>query len=308
MPVDPQIQPMIDASAAMMSLDMAALQPAMLRDAADQTIMPFTSPEIASSADHLVEGQYGDIPVRLYRPSVKPNLPAILFLHGGGWVVGTIDQYDHLARALAVKTGCSVLSVGYRLAPEHPYPAGLEDSYSALEWLAANAADLGVDASRLAVAGDSAGANLAAVVALVARDRSGPALRHQLLIYPVTNRRCDTPSYVENDRYFLTPDMMRWFWKQYVGDRGAGDTPLAAPADIANLAGLPPATVITAEFDPLRDEGEEYAFALARAGVPAELVRAPGMIHGFIVMWGVVDAARLWLDHASARLAAALRD
>lgn len=308
MPVDPQIQPMVDASEAMMGLDVAILQPSMLRDAAEQTAMPFTMPDIAATADYSISGQGGAIPVRLYRPQIEGDLPAIVFFHGGGWVVGTIDQYEHLARVLAVETGCAVLSVGYRLAPECPYPAGLEDCYAAVEWLAASAAELGVDASRLAVAGDSAGGNLAAAVALLARDRAGPKLRHQLLFYPVTDRCCDTVSYKENDRYFLTPDMMRWFWKQYVGDRAAAATPFAAPADFSDLAGLPPATVITAEFDPLRDEGEAYAHALANAGVPANLVRAPGMIHGFIVMWGMVDAARLWLGHACRRVAADMRD
>lgn len=307
MPVDPQIQPMIDASVAMMDLDLSAVEPRMLRETAAQSIVPVAPPEIRAITDHLVEATGGSIAVRLYRPS-DGVLPAILFLHGGGWVMGTIEQYDLFARELALATGCAVFSVGYRLAPEHPYPAAVEDCYSVLEWLAASAGNLSIDATRLAVAGDSAGGNLAAVMAVLARDRGGPALRHQLLIYPVTDRRCESRSYQENDRYLLTPDMMRWFWKQYVGERLASETPYAAPAEFLNLAGLPGATVITAEFDPLRDEGEDYALALARAGVATELVRAQGMIHGFIVMSPMVDAAGMWLRHAGARIAAALRD
>lgn len=308
MPVDPQIQPMIDASVAMMALDMSAVTPDMLRESAIQTVVPFALPDIAAISDHSVPGPAAAIPVRLYRPQAEGVLPGLLFLHGGGWVMGTIEQYEHFARELALKSGCAVLSVEYRLAPEHPYPAAIDDCYAVLEWLTKSAGQLGIDPLRLAIAGDSAGGNLAAAVALLARDRRGPVLRHQLLIYPVTNRTCDTVSYHQNDRYLLTPDMMRWFWRQYLGDRGADETPLAAPAEFSDLAGLPPATVITAEYDPLRDEGEDYALALTRAGVATEFVRAPGMIHGFMVMSGMVDAAARWLEHAAARVAAAVRD
>ncbi|HTH28480.1 MAG TPA: alpha/beta hydrolase [Sphingobium sp.] len=308
MPIDPQLEPMLEASAALMAVDWSAIDPEMLRQFAAQTIPAMALPEVAAVEDHVVAGRQGPIPARLYRPSDATGLPVILFLHGGGWVMGTIDQYEHFCRELALRSQCAVLSLEYRLAPEHPYPAAIEDSYAGLEWLAANAGRLGLAPDRLAVAGDSAGANLATAVAFLARERGGPALRHQLLAYPVTDRGCDSESHRVNTRYLLTPDMMRWYWRQYVGDRGPADTPWAAPAEFSKLEGMPPATIITAEYDPLRDEGEGYAMALSRAGVPTELVRAPGMIHGFMAMLGLVDAAGLWLEHGARRLRAALVD
>lgn len=307
MPVDPQIQPMIDASAAMMALDTATLKPEMMRQTAEQSVLPIPLPTIAETSDHAIPGPAGMVPARLYRPTAEASLPAILFLHGGGWVMGTIDQYERFARELANASGCAVLSVEYRLAPEYPYPAAIDDCFAALQWLAAHASGLGIDSAKLSVAGDSAGGNLAAVLALLARDRKGPLLRHQLLLYPVIDRGCDTASYRENERYLLTPDMMRWFWAQYLGDRGAAETPFAAPAEFTDLVGLPGTTVITADYDPLRDEGENYALALSRAGVPTELVRAPRMIHGFLAMTGLVDAAGRWMAYAGGRVAEAMR-
>ena len=307
MPLDPQIQPLLEASAAFMTADWSAVDVEAVRAAARASAPPVVPLELPGFEDHEIVVLGGSIPARLYRPALDPDLPTVLFLHGGGWVMGELEDYDAFARRLAQRSGCAVLSVGYRLAPEHAYPIPLDDSYAALEWLAANAARLRLDPERLAVAGDSAGANLAAAVAYLARERNGPALRHQMLIYPATDRSCATVSYRENDRYLLTPDMMRWYWRSYVGERAPAETPYAAPAEFASLEGLPSATVLTAEYDPLRDEGEAYAEALARAGVPTEASRAPGMIHGFIVMTGVVDAAESWLDYVAGRLAGALR-
>jgi acetyl esterase len=308
MPVHPQLQPLIEAFAPFTSLDWATIGVEGVREMAAQGAPPPVPIEIAGVEGLRVPSPEGGIDARLYRPSAEPRLPTIMFLHGGGWVMGTLDQYDSLCRFLARESKCAVFAVDYRLAPEHPYPAATEDCFAALEWLGANAHAHDLDAGRLAIAGDSAGGNLSTAIALAARERSGPSLRHQALLYPVIDRRCDTASHKELDRYLLTSSMMRWYWDNYVGDRSESDVPLAAPASFASLEGLPPATVLTAEFDPLRDEGEAYACALARSGVPTELVRVPGMIHGFAYMIGLVDAAETWLRHVARRLSHALRD
>jgi acetyl esterase len=230
-----------------------------------------------------------------------------VFFHGGGWVIGTLDTHDSTCRALAKASGAAVLSIGYRLAPEHRYPAAVDDCYEATVWAAANAATFGVDATRLAVAGDSAGGNLAAAVAIKIRDAGGPALAHQLLIYPVTDARFDTASYTANGggNYFLSTAGMERFWSAYLGDLPASEAPLAAILHTPDLANLPPATVITAEYDPLRDEGQAYAARLMAAGVAVDAPLAPGMIHGFFAMFEIAPAAQGWVDHAGANLAAA---
>ena len=308
MPVHPQIEPLLAGFAPFMSLDWSTVDVEMVRQAAAQGVTAGLDIEVAGIKDVRVPTSEGGIDARLYRPSLEPGLPTVLFLHGGGWVMGTLDQYDIFCRLLARESGCAVLSVDYRLAPEHPYPAAPEDCYAALEWLAANSAGLALDGDRIAVAGDSAGGNLSAVLTQMTRDRGGPAIRHQALLYPVIDPACDTASFHENDRYLLTPDMMRWYWDLYVGDRPADELPLAVPIAAASLAGLPPATVLTAEYDPLRDEGEAYAAALVRAGVPTEAVRVPGMIHGFVALFGMVDDAIPWLGYVARRLRTALRD
>jgi acetyl esterase len=200
-----------------------------------------------------------------------------------------------------------VVSVDYRLAPEHPYPAAPEDCYAATQWVAKNGSEIGIDVSRLAIGGDSAGGNLTAVTALMARDRGGPGLRFQLLVYPVTDYALDTPSYRENgEGYFLTRDMMRWFWQQYLADPSHADHPYASPLRAADLANLPPALCITAGYDPLRDEGEAYAERLRAAGVAARTSRYEGMFHGFFGMAAQIDAARKAVAEAAAALRSAL--
>ena len=195
------------------------------------------------------------------------------------------------------------MSVDYQLAPEHKFPAAADDCYAATAWAAANAAILNGDPRRLAVGGDSAGGNLSAVVSLMARDKSGPALVHQLMVYPVTEHRLDTPSYSENaDGYLLTRDAMVWYWDHYLGDEGDGANPYASPMRAENLSGLPPALVITAEFDPLRDEGEEYAHRLHHAGVDTTCTRYDGMVHGFFGMPELMDKARQAIAEASSAL------
>lgn len=230
----------------------------------------------------------GDVLVRIYRPQTEGVLPALVWYHGGGWVLGSLETADQVCRALANAAGCAVVSVDYRLAPEHPFPAGLEDAYSALLWVLADGNGVGIDRSRVAVGGDSAGGNLAAAAALLAREGvgMGEAETHrpcfQFLIYPVTQHGFDTPSYSENATgYFLTQAMMRFFWNHYLRRPEDGQNPLASPLLANDLKGLPPAWVATAQYDPLRDEGEAYANRLKEAGVTVESVRYDGMIHGF---------------------------
>ncbi|RVT94457.1 alpha/beta hydrolase [Sphingomonas crocodyli] len=234
--------------------------------------------------DFAVPGPDGDIPVRLYAHGDAPA-PTLVFYHGGGFVIGSIKSHDATARAIALATGWAVLSVDYRLAPEHRFPAAAEDCYAALVWAASDAAKAkGIDTANLAVGGDSAGGNLAAVASIMARDRGGPVLRHQLLIYPVVDVDFDTPSYLENaDGYLLSRDAMKWYWDHYMGPDGDRSHPHATPIN-AEVHDLPPATVITAGFDPLRDEGEAYAKKLEAAGVDVEMTRYPGAFHGFVGM------------------------
>lgn len=243
----------------------------------------------------------GGVPARLYRPNDDDDLGLLVWLHGGGWVLGDLDTHDNICRALANRSGAAVLSVAYRLAPEHPFPAGLGDAVEATRWAHAHATELGCEPGRLAIGGDSAGGNLAAVVAQL---QPAP-LRFQLLVYPVTDCRRITPSYVENaEGYFLTAAGMAWFIGHYLaGGHGAIDDPRVSPllADDAVLAGSPPALVITASHDPLRDEGEQYAERLRAAGVPTSLTRYVGQIHGFFSLADFLDDAHLaWAQAAEA--------
>ena len=246
---------------------------------------------------------------RLYVPQSAPEKPGLLvYFHGGGWVIGTLDTHDGTCRALAKSSGAAVLSIAYRLAPEHRYPVAAEDCYDATVWAVANADQLGVNAAKVAVGGDSAGGNLAAAVAIMARDAGGPALAHQLLIYPVTDANFETSSYTANGTgdYFLSTVGMKWFWDHYLGDKAAADAPLAVVLQQADLSGLVPATVITAEYDPLKDEGDAYAARLVAAGVSVDSACAPGMIHGFFGMFQMVPDANIWIDRAGANLSKAL--
>ena len=264
-------------------------------------------PGVACVGDVMLDLPGRDVGARLYVPEAQECPPLIVFYHGGGWVACSIETHDALCRGLARESGAAVLSVDYRLAPETPFPGPLNDCYDALAWAQAHAGDIGVDARRLAVAGDSAGGNLAAAVAIRARDEKGAALRHQLLIYPVTDANFETSSYRENggDGCFLPKAMMQWFWRHYVGDLGK-ISPLAAPLRHADLTRLPPATVIVAQYDALRDEGVAYAEALRAAGTSVELEEAEGMIHGFMTMLEAVPDGLPYLVRAAARMRAAL--
>lgn len=246
------------------------------------------------------------VPSRLYRPSAESRLGLLVFLHGGGWVLGDLDTHDNVARGLAVLSGHAVLSVDYRLAPEHPFPAGLDDAFAATRWAYERASELQCDPARLAIGGDSAGANLAAVVA---QHRPVP-LRLQLLVYPVTDARCATPSYEEcRDGPYLTAAGMSWFVDHYLsGELGSREDPRVSPllAEDAAIAGTPPALVITAEYDPLRDEGEAYAERLEVLGVPTFASRYDGMFHGFVSFADLLEDGLTALEEAAQGVRAAL--
>jgi acetyl esterase len=242
------------------------------------------------------------VPARLY--AARADAPALLYLHGGGWVAGSVETVDRLCRRIADRSGCAVLSVDYRLAPEHPFPAPIEDAETALAWLRREGAGLGVDARRVAIGGDSAGGHLATVVARRERDAGRP-LDYQVLIYPVIDPTASADSYDEMAGYGLDREDMRFYWNAFapaVGDRFSPDaSPMAA-----DLTGMPPTLLITAEYDVLRDEGEEYAAALIEAGVSVVTVRYQGVNHAFARKLALFDAARLAADHVAAALRAAL--
>ena len=307
MTLNPQVEAVLAMFAQAPAIDFATVTPAALRAANDQPMQMGPPPEVARVEDIAIALPGRTLDARLYVPEgAGENPPLTVFYHGGGWVIGTLETHDGTCRALARESGAAVLSVGYRLAPEAPFPAPLDDCFEALVWARDNAAKLGVDGSRLAVAGDSAGDNLAAAVAIRARDEGGPALRHQLLIYPVTDIDFTRPSYRENGSgaMFLSEDMMRWFWQHYVGDIASVHSHAAVQRH-EDLSGLPPATVITAQYDPLRDEGMAYAERLAEAGVPVEAEIASGMIHGFFSMFEPIPDAMPYVARAGARLKAA---
>jgi acetyl esterase len=261
---------------------------------------------VAAVADRVVPGPAGELPVRVYTPEGEAPFPIVVWFHGGGWVVGTLDTYDPLCRALAASVPAVVVSVGYRLAPEHRWPAAVEDAYAATVWASGNAAGLGGAQHRLAVAGDSAGGNLAAAVALGARDLGGPAIAFQLLVYPALDAAADTASWREHaEGCYLTAAGMRWYWDHYLGGAD-GRAPDASPLRAAFFGGLPPALVLVAEHDILRDEGEAYAARLRDAGVAATASRYAGMVHGFFRWRAVTGAADAALQEAAAALRTAL--
>ncbi|MDR3637036.1 MAG: alpha/beta hydrolase [Isosphaeraceae bacterium] len=294
MPLDPQAKTFLEQLALQPGPTLATQTPAQARaQMRAGTPLLGAPPPVAGLRDLVIPGQEGDLRIRVSTPEGPGPFPALVYYHGGGWVTGDVETHDALCRALTNAAQAVVVSVDYRLAPEHPYPAAVEDSYVAAVWVASHAEELNVDPARIAVGGDSAGGNLAAVVALKARDVGGPRLALQVLIYPITDCDFDVSSYVENaDGYLLTREAMIWFWNHYVPDGARRTEPYASPLRAADHSNLPPALVLTAEYDPLRDEGEAYAARLAQAGVPVTITRYSGMIHGFIRRYGMFDQGR----------------
>ena len=305
MPLDPQAQAVMDAVAALGFPANHTVSPEEAR--ANGRARPRApGPAVARVEDRTIPGPDSELPVRIYTPEGDGPFPILAWFHGGGWVVGDLDSADATARSLTVGAQCVVVSVDYRLAPDTKFPGPAEDCFAATRWCSDHAAGLNADPSRLAVGGDSAGGNLAAAVSLMARDRGGPAIGFQLLVYPVTDRNFDTVSYTDNaDGYQLSRDGMIWYWDHYLASDADASNPYAAPQQAGDLSNLPPALVITAEYDPLRDEGEAYGKALEAAGVPTTCTRYDGMIHGFFGMAAAVDKGRQAVDQASSLLQAA---
>jgi acetyl esterase len=299
MPVDPQIQALLDLRAKLPPLHSLSVADAREQMAA-RDIPGLRKPDVASVVNRDMQGPGGPLPLRIYTPCGEGPFPLMVFFHGSGFVLCDLDTHDGICRNLCAGADCVVVSVDYRLAPEHKFPAAPDDCLAATRWVAQNASALHGDAGRIMVVGDSAGGNLAAVTALRARDESGPRLIGQLLIYPVTDYfQPATPSMVENAEGFgLTREGMIWFWNHYVRSPADGVHPHAAPLRAATLAGLPQALVFTAEYDPLRDEGELYAEALNKVGVTVEMKRWDGMNHGFFFFPGIVDKATDAIDEA----------
>lgn len=285
MPLDPQAKALLDALGINTLQPIETMTPQAARDRSKVMLearkLMGVEP-VHQVRDVTVPGLAGGIRVRIYTPDVPQPAPAVVYFHGGGWVLGDLESHDAVGRALANQVPCVVASVDYRLAPEAKFPAAVEDSYAATEWIAAHAGELGIDRNRIAVGGDSAGGNLAAVVSQMARDRQGPQIAFQLLIYPGTDMRMTAPSIEENaDGPLLTKASMVWFIGHYLRNEQDKLDPLASPLLSSNLRDLPPAFILTAECDPLRDEGEAYARSLEAARVPVTVKRYAGMPHGF---------------------------
>jgi acetyl esterase len=293
--LDPNVRSLLEAFEAQGGPPIESLPPA---EARQMVIAMFSqaggTPEPVHSIENLlIPGPDGEIPIRVYSPATPAPRPALVYFHGGGWVVCDLDTHDVPCSAIARRAGAVVVSVDYRLAPEHKFPAAVTDSYAATVWVAANADRLGIDPRRISVGGDSAGGNLAAVVSLKSRDEKGPAIALQALVYPVTDLSSfNTGSYREfAEGYQLTKVEMEWFRDNYLSSAEDGRHPHASPLLARDLQGLPPALIITAECDPLRDEGEAYAKRLEDAGVPVTCTRYAGMIHPFFSLTAVIPQA-----------------
>jgi acetyl esterase len=272
-------------------------------DVGTQVIAQDVEP-VGAVHDRSIRGADGAIAVRIYQPHGAGDipLPVVLFYHGGGFVLCGLDSHDAVCRAICNASGCVVVAVDYRLAPEYPFPSGVEDCYAALAWVVEHASEVGGDPDRIAVVGDSAGGNLAAAVALLARDRNGPRVCQQVLVYPMLDPRADTPSHLEvGPGFYLLSEEVQWFWAQYL-TKDDWQNPYASPTSAPDLTRLPPALVVTAENDPLRDEGERYAAALSAAGVDVTLHRYDGMFHSFMSFQADLEEARALMGEIAGAL------
>ncbi len=302
MPVDEQVQQVLECFATLGAPPLTTLSPEEARqrptiaDAVDELQErrgETGEPEAVSNVhDEMIQGPAGDIRARIYRPEAEGPLPMLMYFHAGGWVLGDLERGDGTCRAMANLAQCVVVSVGYRLAPEHPFPAAVQDAYAATQWAVAASPSLGGDPTRLAVSGEGAGGNLAAVVTQMARDSNTHMPIYQVLIYPILNDAFDTPSYIHSAHVRpLTREEMRWYWNHYLPEPAAGANEYASPLRAEELAGLPAGLIVTAEYDVLRDEGEAYGRRLEEAGVPMVIRRYAGMVHGFLEMAPVVEDA-----------------
>ncbi len=276
---------------------------------ASQGLIEFGGPEqpVARVENRTVPGPAQPIPVRVYYPRLGDGLPVLMFFHGGGFVLCNLDTHDRQCRMLANAAGCAVVSVDYRMAPEYPFPAAPDDAYAATRYVAEHAGEFGIDPTRLAVAGDSAGGNLATVVAMMSRERGAPAIRFQVLVYPLVDWEDRSASMQEYGQgHFVTEEMMEWFKRQYLGRPDDARHPYASPLHASDFSGLPPAIVITAECDPIRDQGEAYARKLQAAGVPVEARRYEGMIHPFFSLGGIVGVGATVVEDIAGALRQAL--
>jgi acetyl esterase len=312
MALDPQMQEFLDQMKAANAQPLRAPTAEAARKAFDQLVEVLGQgprEPVANIEDRRIPGPAGQIPLRIYTPNEKPPTGVLVWFHGGGWVLGGLESHDPVCRALASGAGCVTVAVDYRLAPENKFPAPVEDCYAATKWAADNLAALGAPGAKVAIAGDSAGGNLAAAVALMARDRGAPKLALQLLIYPAIDAANDTPSQKQfaEDGYILSRLDMEWFWGHYLNSPADRENPYACPNRAADLRGLPPALVMTAGYDPLRDEGDAYAGQLKRAGVAATLSRYPGVTHGFFSMAAMLDEGKRAHREACAALRSAFR-
>jgi acetyl esterase len=311
--LDPQARAVIDLVIKSGRPPYHALSPKearqLFRDTRAACVPP--APGIGAVKDVTIDTEAGPIPARLYRPAGVPaaaRLPALVFFHGGGWVIGDLETHDVLCRQLTAEAGIAVVAVDYRLAPEHRFPAAVEDAWAATRWIAAHGAELGIDGGRLAVGGDSAGGTLATVVALLARDHGAPSLALQVLVYPVTDVAAESASYRDfADGFMLTRDSMRWFIGHYLPGDGDRRDWRASPLRAPSLAGVAPALVVTAGFDPLRDEGEAYARRLREAGVRVDALCYGGMVHGFVPMGRLLATGNRAVAHVAAALREALQ-
>jgi acetyl esterase len=312
MALDPESQRLIDLMAAANRPAWNTLSPQAARDLY-LSLRPASQgprPVEAKVVDRTIPGPAGDLAVRIYRPAAAPadaKLPCLVYAHGGGWVFGNLDSHDVLCAQFALEAGIVVFAIDYRLAPEARFPGAFDDVVAGLKWVAANGASIGVDPTRLAIGGDSAGGNLAAAVSIWARDNGGPRLRLQLLAYPVTDAVGRADSYRRyEDGYGLNAATMEWFFDHYAPDKAGRDDWRVSPLRAKSLAGLPPALVITAGYDPLRDEGRAYAFRLHQEGTQADLVEFGGMLHGFLSSPMLLHGARRGTSLAAAALREAL--
>jgi len=308
MPLDPQVVAFLERYNANSLPSLEGVEPQVLRDMEKGNLNFNLKVEAVKKVENRILPLAGrDIPVRIYTPEGKAPYPALVFYHGGGWVLGSLDNYDSVCRVLTNFAHCVVVSVDYRLAPEHKFPAAVEDAYDSLQWIADHHQEFNINPNLLAVGGDSAGGNLAAVACIIAKERKTPKIAYQLLIYPSTGFKEEPPSMRENSEgYMLTRELMEWFRKHYFNTEEEMQHPYASPIFYPHLEGLPPAMIVTAQYDPLRDVGKAYADKLEEKGVEVTYRNYEGLIHGFINFHNFIAEAQRALEEMAAQLSQAL--